>query len=113
MSGTYGVKKVCGITCIGGTEKLQQKQARDVYTSQIIEALRRGESTNKKRRCRHSLEKGVLCRHSIKGSHHPQVIVPATLRPLVIEQLHDKSGHLGIHKTLEKLRECFYWPKCA
>ena len=113
MSGTDGVKKVCGITCIGGTEKLQQEQARDVYTSQIIEALRRGESTNKKRRCRYSLEKGILCHHSIKGSHHPQVIVPATLRPLVIEQLHDKSGHLGIHKTLEKLRECFYWPKCA
>ena len=87
MSGVEGVKKVCGITCTGGTEKLQQEQARDVYTSQIIEALKRGESTDTNRRCRYSLEKGVLRRHSIKGSHHPQVIVPATLRPLVIEQL--------------------------
>ena len=90
------VSGVDGVTCIGGTDKLQQEQARDVYTSQIIEALKGGESTNKKRRCRYSLEKGVLCHYSIKGSHHPQVIVPATLRPLVIEQLHDKSGHLDI-----------------
>ena len=107
------VKEVCGITCIEDTEKLQQEQVRDAYASQIIKALKNpGISTDKRGKYRYSLNNGVLCHHLIGSSHHPQVIVPVTLRPLVIEQLHDKSGHLGIHKTLRKLRERFYWPSC-
>lgn len=106
------VREVCGITCIEDTEKLRQEQVKDVYTSQIIEALKNGESTDKRGKYRYLMNDGVLCRLLIGGSHPPQVVVPVTLRPLVIEQLHDKSGHLGVHKTLEKLRERFYWPGC-
>ena len=28
----------------------------------------------------------------------------------MFEMLHSRSGHLGIHKTLEKVKECFLWP---
>ena len=103
---------MCGITCIEDTEKLRQEKVRDVYTSQIIEVLKNGESTDKRGKYRYLMNDGVLCRLLIGGSHPPQVVVPVTLRSLVIEQLHDKSGHLGVQKTLEKLRERFYWPGC-
>ena len=103
------VREVCGISCIEDTEKVRQEQVRDVYTSQIIEALKNGESTDKGGKYRYLMNDGVLCYLLIGGSHPPpQVVVPVTLRPLVIGQLHDKSGHLGVHKTLEKLRERFY-----
>ena len=28
---------------------------------------------------------------------------------MVLEELHNKSGHLGTHKTLEKVKDRFYW----
>ena len=40
---------------------------------------------------------------------HAQLVVPAALRRMVLEELHNKSGHLGIHKTLEKVKERIYW----
>ena len=39
-----------------------------------------------------------------------QVVVPRSLRPTILEQLHNEGGHLGTHKTAEKLRERYYWP---
>ena len=37
-------------------------------------------------------------------------MIPKSLRALVFELLHSKSGHLGVHKTLEKVKERFFWP---
>ena len=35
----------------------------------------------------------------------------ASLRqPTVLRQLHDNGGHLGVHKTLDKVKERYYWP---
>ena len=39
-----------------------------------------------------------------------QTIIPCSLQRAVLEQIHDKGGHLGVHKTLAKLREWFCWP---
>ena len=33
-----------------------------------------------------------------------------SLRKDVCSQLHNYSGHLGIHKTIEKIKQRFYWP---
>ena len=33
-----------------------------------------------------------------------------SLRALVFEMMHSRLGHLGIHKTLEKVKERFFWP---
>ena len=53
----------------------------------------------------------VFCRHARDVSNpKTQTVVPKSLRPLVIEMLHSRSGHLGIHKTLEKVKERFFWP---
>lgn len=39
-----------------------------------------------------------------------QIVVPSSLQSTVLEHLHDKSGHLGVHKTTEKLAERYFWP---
>ena len=43
-----------------------------------------------------------------------QLVVPKSLREQVLHQLHDvlTSRHLGISKTLSKVRERFYWVNC-
>lgn len=43
-----------------------------------------------------------------------QLVVPKSLRDVVLKQLHDSvtSGHFGVSKTLNKVRERFYWIGC-
>jgi hypothetical protein len=58
---------------------------------------------------------GILCHQyeSPDGSCATlQIIVPSALRQEVLVELHAGvgSGHLGMDKTLARLRERFYWP---
>ena len=41
-----------------------------------------------------------------------QVVVPLSQRRTILEQMHDvkTAGHLGITKTLNKIRQSYYWP---
>ena len=39
-----------------------------------------------------------------------QVIVPSALRPLVLRELHNKMGHLGVERVLCFTQDRFYWP---
>ena len=43
-----------------------------------------------------------------------QLILPKSLRTEVLQQLHDTqtAGHLGVAKTLSRVRERFYWVQC-
>ena len=45
-------------------------------------------------------------------SYHRSVVVPRSLVKDVLTSLHDDptSSHLGITKTLSKVRERYYWP---
>ena len=48
-----------------------------------------------------------------KGLHqHLQLVLPQEIVPTNLEALHNHStaGHLGITKTLHKVRSSFYWP---
>lgn len=55
-----------------------------------------------------SLDKdGILRRR--KG-RRTQIIVPKQLRSLVLKELHENMGHLGVDRTLDLARERFYWP---
>ena len=59
------------------------------------------------------IEEGRLYRrHTVTPLALPdlQVVVLCSLRPTIQEQLHNEGGHLGTHKTAEKLRERYYWP---
>lgn len=42
-----------------------------------------------------------------------QLVLPESLRPTVMCNLHDNMGHLGVERTLELIRSRFYWPKMA
>ena len=59
------------------------------------------------------LTNGILCREYVENgvTHHTQIVVPSNLRNTVLCQLHDHSGHLGLKKTLGKVKERFYWPR--
>lgn len=46
-----------------------------------------------------------------KGSEVQQLVLPKEYVTMVLKSLHDESGHLGIEKTLELIRDRFYWPK--
>ena len=43
-----------------------------------------------------------------------QLIVPKELRDEVLAQVHgtETSGHFGVNKTLQRLKQRFYWPSC-
>ena len=58
---------------------------------------------------------GVLCRRYESPNDNSSVIqllVPRKLREEVLKDLHEGSmaGHLGVHKTLNRVKERFYWP---
>ena len=61
------------------------------------------------------LSKGVLCRkwHSPKKKipPHLQLVVPRSLKDTVLESLHCglTAGHLGVKKTISKVKKSFYW----
>ena len=91
------------ITCLSDTE-----QAKDASLSEIMQKLQTDGSDHK--HGEYQLKKGLLMRQrGGSDDSHTQLVVPAALRQMVLEELHNKSGHLGTHKTLEKVKERFYW----
>lgn len=82
----------------------------------VIRALQNGESLPDKVAPglhRTFLQNGILYREFRQSSTSPcaaQLVVPTSMRDNVMVQLHNQAGHLGMHKTLEKVKEWFYWP---
>ena len=50
---------------------------------------------------------GVLFRYT---TDKQQLVLPKLI-PLVFTELHVKMGHLGQGRTLQLMRDRFYWPK--
>ena len=105
------VAVVHAINYLSNTEMLRQEQANDVYISEIMQKLQTDGSNRKQGE--YLLKERLLMRQQggSDGSR-TQLVVPVALRQMVLEELHDKSGHLGIHKTLEKVKEHFFWQGC-
>ena len=99
-----------GITCsVGDSGRIRQEQAKDAYTSEIIQRLQEGKHSDTQ--VDFHLEDGILvCQ--LRNSNNPsrQVVVHIALRQTIVEQLHNNAGHLGIRKTFEKVKERFFWP---
>ena len=38
------------------------------------------------------------------------MVIPKHIMTVVLAHLHDTSGHCGVHKTIMKVKERFYWP---
>ena len=65
-----------------------------------------------------SLRNGVLCQRweSEAGDEVCwQFVIPSNLRNDILHELHtmETVGHLGVNKTLERVKERFYWPGCT
>lgn len=61
------------------------------------------------------MENGLLHRVSESqsaGKTH-QLVLPAEFRTIVLKSLHDDLGHLGIERTIDMLRNRFFWPRMA
>ncbi|KAL7846839.1 hypothetical protein SRHO_G00218190 [Serrasalmus rhombeus] len=58
------------------------------------------------------LRDGVLYRRR-QGENQTsyQLVLPSEFRPIVLQSLHDKMGHMGVERTLDLVRSRFYWPK--
>ena len=58
---------------------------------------------------------GVLyrVRENPDGEKIRQLILPEKYQREVMKSLHDDTGHLGIERTTELVRERFYWPHLA
>ena len=52
---------------------------------------------------------GVLC-HKFGVANSTQMVIPESLQSTVLEHVHNKSVHLGVTKTMGKVKERFYWP---
>ena len=90
---------------------LRQKQAKDAYISEIMQKLQTDGSEHK--HGEYLLKEGLLMRQrGGSDDSHTQLMVPAALRQMVLEEHHNKSGHLRIHKIMEKVRERFFWQGC-
>ena len=62
------------------------------------------------------MRNGILYhKNDTKDSKHPdrntmQLVLPTALRIQALKGCHDDLGHLGIERTLDLLRDQFYWP---
>lgn len=117
---------------LGGweTTDIRQKQLDDENIGQILVAVEAG-TPRPKWECvssgssalktlwgqwdRLEMHGGILYRTYEKGSGQDakkQMIVPENMKQELLHYFHDipTAAHLGVDKTLEKLKEGFYWP---
>lgn len=60
------------------------------------------------------LTNDVLYRKRIIGREPLfQLVLPKAFRQVALTELHDSVGHLGIERTVDLVRQRFYWPRMA
>ncbi|KAK7925830.1 hypothetical protein WMY93_008140 [Mugilogobius chulae] len=60
------------------------------------------------------LRDGVLYRRRQEDGHITfQLVLPSALRPLVLTSLHNNMGHMGVERTLDLVRQRFFWPRMS
>ncbi|XP_016522689.1 uncharacterized protein LOC107835044 [Poecilia formosa] len=58
------------------------------------------------------LQNNLLIRRRQVGSESRcQLVLPEEYRAVVLHQLHNQMGHMGIDRTLDLVRSRFYWPR--
>ena len=58
------------------------------------------------------LREGILYRVKEKpcGKEVRQLVLPDRYRSVVLRSLHDETGHMGVERTTELIKDRFYWP---
>lgn len=102
-------------------EDIQAAQKKDASICDVITMKEKGWNPNNKdkrqmcpttRRLIHEwnrlrLDKGILYRQT---GQRRQLVLPNSLRSLVLKHLHDDMGHIGADKVIQLVRQRFYWP---
>ncbi len=99
---------------IANRKQLRQLQKDYPVVGDLLRNLEKG-STDEE----HVVQDGLLYFQDPKVTCglHPmkqlKLLVPTVLRPTVLKYYHDHptAGHLGVTKTLARLRQRFFWPK--
>ena len=101
---------------------IKQAQSTDPVTSRVRDLVQCGQRATKRKKEKELYKTklvlhewdhlsvdtdGILRRH--KGPR-TQIIIPKKFHSLVLKELHEKMGHLGVGRTLHLARERFYWP---
>ncbi|XP_023191355.1 peroxisomal trans-2-enoyl-CoA reductase isoform X6 [Xiphophorus maculatus] len=104
---------------------LQEQQQADPAIREVIHQLETGEKVLPSVReelsdlplllrewNRLELVDGILYRRRHDGDKLIyQLILPPKLRPTVLKSLHHDMGHMGIERTIDLVRQRFFWPK--
>ena len=110
-----------------GSEKIKKLQEEDELLRTVagwVEAKDRGSREDAGRKGRQCLSlwsqfqrltkvKGIIYRlWKEAGETRLQLVVPRCLKQEILRHVHDRpeGGHLGVHKTISKVQERFYWP---
>uniref|UniRef100_A0A8C8DED1 Gypsy retrotransposon integrase-like protein 1 n=1 Tax=Oryzias sinensis TaxID=183150 RepID=A0A8C8DED1_9TELE len=118
-----GLPVIPGIT----EEELKQKQRSDPSLREVINQLETGKPCLPLLRKelpelpillrelgKLTLSKGIIYRMRQVGDETcRQLVLPDSLRNMVMHSLHDDMGHLGIDRTLDLVRTRFFWPRMA
>ena len=61
------------------------------------------------------IKRGLLFRVTKRpsGREVSQLVLPDKYRQMVLKSVHDDAGHLGTDRTIELIKDRFYWPKMA
>ena len=105
--------KAC--TSINDLEFLAKAQMEDSQLSTLKLQLQKGTVAHDcppaLRKC--FLQDGLICRpykDSTTQLAYTQLVIPAPLKSMVLQQVHNQMGHLGAKKTFERVRTRYYWP---
>lgn len=61
----------------------------------------------------HLKKRLLFCIVQWNGKEVCQLILPAEYRPMVLKAMHDDIGHFGTERTIELIKDWFYWPRMA
>lgn len=107
--------------------EFQSAQLDDPRIREVIAQLQTGESPSStvrnalprlpyllREKDRFELLDGILYRRrNFAGKTMYQLVLPEKFHQDVLKSLHDDLGHMGVDRTLDLVRNRFYWPKMA
>ena len=59
----------------------------------------------------HFKDGGLFRTVSINDVSIDQIVLPSCLKHVILHQLHDEMGHMGRDRTIQLVRERFFWPR--